>query len=422
MTTTYRAAFGNPRAQKPVVDSLLGPPDTSSDSALARALSEEENGVAPDENELASPSGVNVHFSMWEGGSHSQKRKAADGSPFQQQSNQGDAPHHQQISDAELALHLQRVELASAADATGTLPTSSGMLYPELLGQCSAREQTLSRTLSRAQSVRASPRVAAFSLPPPEPVVSADRQRLLATLRQYDLVEREVAGDGNCQACVGLISEGCLFLERRAAVPGSRQCKRHLVIAEFRALSDQLYGTPEHHTAMRLAVVETLRKRASSYSGYVPGDYDEYCTSMAKSGTWGDHVTLQAAADHYGLRIQVVTSFAHSPLIYIDPATRLSPRTLYLSFWAEVHYNSLYPAQEPPPQGPLARPPAEVGPSASCSTPSTSPSAPPLPPDATWADGPGPAGSKPPKVLGSRTLGRVVREVEKVTAPRRGGH
>ncbi len=53
----------------------------------------------------------------------------------------------------------------------------------------------------------------------------------------------------------------------------------------------------------------------------------------------------QAAADYFGLRIMVVTSFKESPVIYIDPAAKRSPRTLYLSFWAEVHYNSLYPAQ-----------------------------------------------------------------------------
>ncbi|GIL49545.1 hypothetical protein Vafri_5896 [Volvox africanus] len=56
---------------------------------------------------------------------------------------------------------------------------------------------------------------------------------------------------------------------------------------------------------------------------------------------------LQAAADHFGLRIMVVTSFFESPVIYIEPAATRSPRTLYLSFWAEVHYNSLYPAQDP---------------------------------------------------------------------------
>lgn len=40
---------------------------------------------------------------------------------------------------------------------------------------------------------------AAPAAAPAGPAVSADRERLSATLAQYDLVERQVAGDGNCQ-------------------------------------------------------------------------------------------------------------------------------------------------------------------------------------------------------------------------------
>jgi hypothetical protein len=33
------------------------------------------------------------------------------------------------------------------------------------------------------------------------------------------------------------------------------------------------------------------------YRGFVPGDYEgDYVAAMARSGTWGDHVTLQARA------------------------------------------------------------------------------------------------------------------------------
>ena len=30
---------------------------------------------------------------------------------------------------------------------------------------------------------------------------------------------------------------------------------------------------------------------------------------MAREGEWGDHVTLKAVADYFGLRINLVTSF-----------------------------------------------------------------------------------------------------------------
>ncbi|GKV47596.1 hypothetical protein SLEP1_g54484 [Rubroshorea leprosula] len=40
-----------------------------------------------------------------------------------------------------------------------------------------------------------------------------------------------------------------------------------------------------------------LKDHHSLYEGYVPMKYKRYYKKMAKSGEWGDHVTLQAAAD-----------------------------------------------------------------------------------------------------------------------------
>ena len=67
------------------------------------------------------------------------------------------------------------------------------------------------------------------------------------------------------------------------------------------------------------------------------GGYEAYCTDMACSGTWGDHVTLQAAADAFGVKVSLLTSFENSCFVEIKPQTKLqSERNLYLSFWAEV--------------------------------------------------------------------------------------
>ncbi|XP_035815015.1 OVARIAN TUMOR DOMAIN-containing deubiquitinating enzyme 12-like [Zea mays] len=40
-----------------------------------------------------------------------------------------------------------------------------------------------------------------------------------------------------------------------------------------------------------------LKECNSLYEGYVPMKYKHYCKKMKKYGEWGDHVTLQAAAD-----------------------------------------------------------------------------------------------------------------------------
>ncbi|EXC22889.1 hypothetical protein L484_007498 [Morus notabilis] len=144
---------------------------------------------------------------------------------------------------------------------------------------------------------------------------TVDHQRLLDRLQCGKWVERRVQGDGNCQ---------------------------------FRALSDQFYRTPEHHEFVRQQVVNQLKSYPDTYEGYVPMAYGDYLEKMSKSGEWGDHVTLQAAADSYGVKIFVMTSFKETCYIEILPNVEKSRKVICLSFWAEVHYNSIYPEGDLP--------------------------------------------------------------------------
>ncbi|TKY51617.1 Ovarian tumor, otubain [Spatholobus suberectus] len=176
----------------------------------------------------------------------------------------------------------------------------------------------------------------------------SDHQRLLDRLQLYDLIECKVQGDGNCQ---------------------------------FRSLSDQLYRSPDHHKFVREQIIQQLESYPELYAGYVPMAYSDYLKKMSKyvhifhypmlflmlwlycsplcsliaflcgctrSGEWGDHVTLQAAADWYGVKIFVITSFKDTCYIEILPLIQKSGRVIFLSFWAEVHYNSIYPEGELP--------------------------------------------------------------------------
>ncbi|TYK28334.1 OTU domain-containing protein [Cucumis melo var. makuwa] len=138
---------------------------------------------------------------------------------------------------------------------------------------------------------------------------SLEYHRLLQRLSVYGLHEVKVSGDGNCQ---------------------------------FRALSDQLYRSPEYHKHVRKDV---LKDHRSLYEGYVPMKYSRYYKKMAKSGEWGDHVTLQAAADKFAAKICLLTSFRDTCFIEIVPLSQTPKRELWLSFWSEVHYNSLYEIQ-----------------------------------------------------------------------------
>ncbi|KAL8143608.1 hypothetical protein V2J09_016640 [Rumex salicifolius] len=144
---------------------------------------------------------------------------------------------------------------------------------------------------------------------------SMDHQRLIQRLQVYGLCEVRVSGDGNCQ---------------------------------FRALSDQMFRSPEYHKHVRKDIVKQLKEHRPFYEGYVPMEYKKYYKKIAKSGEWGDHVTLQAAADRFGAKICLLTSFRDTCFIEILPRIHEPKRVLWLSFWSEVHYNSLYTIQAAP--------------------------------------------------------------------------
>ncbi|XP_068655403.1 OVARIAN TUMOR DOMAIN-containing deubiquitinating enzyme 11-like isoform X2 [Aristolochia californica] len=167
--------------------------------------------------------------------------------------------------------------------------------------------RTLGKRLSHLDSIPLTPRVNGTI--PTVNDATLDHERLLERLTTYGLAELQVEGDGNCQ---------------------------------FRSLADQLFRNPDYHKHLRKQVVKQLKNCRKLYEGYVPMKYKTYLKKMKRSGEWGDHLTLQAAADRFGAKICLVTSFRDTCLIEIVPNGQSPSRELWLSFWSEVHYNSLY--------------------------------------------------------------------------------
>jgi hypothetical protein len=104
-------------------------------------------------------------------------------------------------------------------------------------------------------------------------------------IHAYGLRERKVKGDGACQ---------------------------------FRAVSDQLYGDEVHHMEVRRAAVLQLEKESNYYCDFVEGSYDAYLVNMCEPDTWGDHLTLQATADAFGLSINLLSSYS-SDVVAVQP-------------------------------------------------------------------------------------------------------
>lgn len=152
---------------------------------------------------------------------------------------------------------------------------------------------------------------------PPLPTdVELDHARLLSRLDEFGLSERTVEGDGNCQ---------------------------------FRAVSDQLYASEGHHHLVRSMCVDQLLCAPERYRDYVLGEtFDGYVQKMSMAGEWGDHVTLQALADYLGIEINLICSFESAGLIRVTPQppapgqpAPIGGAPLWLSFWAEIHYQSI---------------------------------------------------------------------------------
>ncbi|RWR88574.1 OTU domain-containing protein [Cinnamomum micranthum f. kanehirae] len=174
-------------------------------------------------------------------------------------------------------------------------------------------DRRLGKRLSHLDSIPHTPRINGEI--PDVNDATLDHERLSERLITYGLAEMQVEGDGNCQ---------------------------------FRAIADQLFRNPEYHKHVRKEVVKQLKHFQKSYESYVPMKYKTYLKKMKRSGEWGDHLTLQAAADRFVAKICLLTSFRETCFIEILPKDQSPSRELWLSFWSEVHYNSLYGSGDVP--------------------------------------------------------------------------
>lgn len=103
---------------------------------------------------------------------------------------------------------------------------------------------------------------------------------------------------------------------------------------QFRALSFALYGTEDSHGELRVKVVEQLKTMENEYAQFVHEAYGDYLQRMARDGEWGDNVTLQAASDAMGCRIQVLTDEPDGQCLMINPKQLRLPTLLQQPLWS----------------------------------------------------------------------------------------
>ncbi|EGC37411.1 hypothetical protein DICPUDRAFT_76981 [Dictyostelium purpureum] len=131
-------------------------------------------------------------------------------------------------------------------------------------------------------------------------------------------------------------------LKNNKVIPGDGNCQMH-------SLSDQIYGNLNHSTEIRNAIVQWLRKNknfllqnGANLSQFASTNWESYCNNMSRDGTWGDHITLFAAAEIFKANISIISSVdSHQYLIEIEPTTVIANKNILLSHHAELHYGSL---------------------------------------------------------------------------------
>lgn len=132
-------------------------------------------------------------------------------------------------------------------------------------------------------------------------------------------------------------------MKQKSVIPGDGNC-------QFHSLSDQIFDNIQQTHWIRNRIVLWLREHGNwilpengaRLQDFVADDWDTYCNSMSKNGTWGDHLTLIAATYVFGVRIVLFSSIDDNNYVteYI-PSIIKSSKILFVCHYAEYHYGSL---------------------------------------------------------------------------------
>jgi hypothetical protein len=136
---------------------------------------------------------------------------------------------------------------------------------------------------------------------------------------------------------------------------------------QFRSLAQELYGDQELHTTVRQTVLRYMKEHADEFSFYVgeAAEWRQYLKRMGGLRTWGDELTLRAAADAFGVVIHVVSTEHENWLLHYvssslhgkipeDGPPPAGTCELFLSYVSPIHYNIIATLEMVSESGPLA--------------------------------------------------------------------
>lgn len=72
------------------------------------------------------------------------------------------------------------------------------------------------------------------------------------------------------------------------------------ILLQFRAISNGLYGSEDHHALVRANVVAHMRQHKADFESFLGETWHQYITDMSHDGTWGDELTLVRFCRRFG--------------------------------------------------------------------------------------------------------------------------
>jgi len=131
-------------------------------------------------------------------------------------------------------------------------------------------------------------------------------------LKTQDLKIKKMGGDGNCL---------------------------------FRAISDQIYGTEEHHLELRNWCMSYIVQEKEFFSQYIVGGtsaFSGYVANKRLSGEWGDDIEIEAFSEIYGCPIEIY-AYDDKPMrtFHENTIIKEGQRPITLSYHGRSHYNSV---------------------------------------------------------------------------------
>jgi len=110
---------------------------------------------------------------------------------------------------------------------------------------------------------------------------------------------------------------------------------------QFRAVSQQLYGSQAHHMFVRSQAVAYMNERKEEFACFFPGSaFERYLTKMGRDREWGDELTLRAICNALGVVVHVITSNDDNWYLKYEPDEQRTAKQIFLGYVAPAHYNA----------------------------------------------------------------------------------